>query len=93
MKISIDTAHDSAEQIRKAIRLLQSLVEHDASQGSRNIFDSPSADLFGGTPAQSQPAPSESPVAAFGSLFSDDKPVTLPEEKKETGEIPHIELY
>lgn len=95
MKISIDTAADSKEDIRKAIRLLQSLVEHDAAQGSRNLFDSPGADLFGSAPAQAQAAePSASPLAAFGNLFGDDAPaqqqsaLELPKDKK-----PQIELY
>lgn len=96
MKISIDTAADSKEDIRKAIRLLQSLVEHDASSGSRNLFDSPSADLFGSAPAQAAQAaePSASPLVAFGNLFGDDAPAQqpvsseLPKEKK-----PQVELY
>ncbi len=92
MKIAIDTATDSKEEIQKAIRLLQSLVEHEGS-GSRNIFDSPSPSLFGDSPAQSEP--SANPVSAFGSMFGDDAPapqsaiVELP--KKE--EKPRIELY
>ena len=99
MKISIDTAADSKEDIRKAIRLLQSLVEHDASSGSRNLFDAPGADLFGSAPAQSQPAsaePSASPLAAFGNLFGDNAPAQqavsseLPKDKKD---LPQIELY
>lgn len=95
MKISIDTSTDSKEDIRKAIKLLQSIVEHDAAQGSRNIFDSPSADLFGNAPAQSQPTQQSNPVSAFGSLFSDDNQ-SVPTEtqsqlKKE--EQPEIEFY
>lgn len=91
MRIEIDTSRDSPEQIRKAIRLLSALVEHDASQGSRNIFDSPSTGLFGNS-APSAEAQLGSPVSAFGSLFSDDKPVVLPEQKKE-GSAPQIEFY
>jgi hypothetical protein len=78
MKITVDTAQDSAESIRKAIRLLQALVEHDASHGSRNVFDSPEAALPGNAAG--------SPAAAFGSLFSDDRPA---ENSKE----PEIEFY
>ncbi len=87
MKISIDTAADSKEDIRKAIRLLQSLVEHE---GARNIFDSPSPSLFGDAPAQQE----SSPAAAFGNLFGDNAPALqstvteVPVEKK-----PKIELY
>ena len=90
MKLSIDTAADSKEDIRKAIRLLQALVEHDASQGSKNLFDSPSADLFGSTPEQPV-VPSQNAAAAFGSLFNDDKPV--PAEKEGDESVPQIELY
>jgi len=96
MKISIDTAADSKEDIRKAIRLLQALVDHDASQGSRNLFDAPGAGLFdSGQPSNEQPsAPSANPVSAFGSLFGDDAPAQqageLPKERKE---FPQIEFY
>lgn len=95
MRISIDTAADSKEDIRKAIRLLQALVDHDASQGSRNLFDAPGADLFGSTPAQSQPSePSASPVSAFGSLFGDDAPAQQAGELlKEKKDFPQIEFY
>jgi len=95
MKISIDTSADSKEDIRKAIRLLQSIVEHDASQGSRNLFDSPSADLFGSAPAPAASAePAANPLAAFGNMFGDNAPapaasVELPKEKKAT----QIEFY
>lgn len=97
MKISIDTATDSKEDIRKAIRLLQSIVEQDASQGTRNLFDAPGADLFGNVSAQSAaPEQNANPVSAFGSLFGDNSPVqqqsssALPKEKKD---IPQIEFY
>ena len=93
MKISIDTAQDSKEEIRKAIRLLQALADNDASQGSRNLFDSPSAELFSNNePTQSEP--SETPTNAFGSMFGDDAPeptasVEVPEKKNKD----RIELY
>lgn len=98
MKISIDTASDSKEDIRKAIRLLQSIVEHDNAH-SRDIFASPSTDIFGNAPASSAPAQDANPVAAFGNLFGDNAPaqqpsastvVDIPEEKKD---LPKIELY
>ncbi|MEM4246964.1 MAG: hypothetical protein QXR48_04230 [Candidatus Woesearchaeota archaeon] len=90
MKISIDTIADSKEDIRKAIRLLQSLVEHE---GAKNIFDSPSPSLFSGSAAQ----PDANPVAAFGNLFGDNAPAQqstiteVSEEKKD--KAPRIELY
>lgn len=94
MRISIDTAQDSREDIRKAIRLLQALVEHDASQGSKNIFDNPSPDLFG----SSAPAQESNPVSAFGNLFGDNAPApatgapAVPEEKK-GDDVPEVEWY
>lgn len=89
MKISIDTSTDSKEDIRKAIRLLQSIVEHE-THGSRDIFASPSSDLFGSTPAQD--AAAASPVSAFGNLFNDDAPKQQSAEEKEK-DFPKIELY
>jgi hypothetical protein len=97
MKISIDTAQDSREDIRKAIRLLQALVEHDASQGSRNIFDDPVPDLFGNTSASGSSSPASSnQTSAFADLFSDNAPTQQPSapavpERKER--IPEIEFY
>ena len=100
MKISIDTVSDSKEDIRKAIRLLQSLVEHEAAQGSRNLFDSPSADLFGSAPAQASPAssaePAANPLAAFGSMFGDDapaQPAASVELPKKRADLPQVEFY
>ncbi len=91
MKISIDTATDSKEDIRKAIRLLQSIVEHDA-QGSRDIFNSPSTDLFG-SPVQPT-EPNANPASAFGNLFSDDAPIQQPTQNAEDKkDLPRIELY
>ncbi|MEM2916295.1 MAG: hypothetical protein QXT19_02990 [Candidatus Woesearchaeota archaeon] len=90
MKISIDTVADSKEDIRKAIRLLQSLVEHEEA---RNIFDSSSPSLFNDSSAQ----PEANPVAAFGNLFGDKAPaqqsttMAVSEEKKD--KAPRIELY
>ena len=91
MKISIDTASDSKEDIRKAIKLLQSIIEHETQ--SRDIFSSPSTDIFGSTPATAEPA--ANPVSAFGSMFGDDAPppasstVETPKKK----DIPRIEPY
>ena len=97
MKISIDTAQDSKEEIRKAIKLLQALVEHDASEGSRNLFDSPSADLFGNAASESSSESSseQSPTNAFSNLFdessSSEQSTPEPEEKKK--DSPQVELY
>lgn len=92
MKISIDTAQDSKDEIKKAIRLLQALVEHQASEGSRNIFDDSSPSLFDDAPTET---PAEQPsTSAFADMFSGDSPAPSapePEEKKE--DVPEVELY
>jgi hypothetical protein len=96
MKITIDTANDSPENIRKAIRLLQALVEHDAAQGSRNLFDSPGAGLFGSAPAHQAPAQDANPLAAFGNMFGDNAPAPqqLQQEDDELPrERPQLEFY
>ena len=96
MKISIDTAQDSKEEIRKVIKLLQALADTDASKGSRNIFDSPNAELFSNNdPVQSEPSVTPTNVTnAFGSMFGDDAPepstsVEIPEKKDKH----KVELY
>lgn len=96
MKISIDTSADSKEDIRKAIRLLQSIVEHDAAQ-SRDIFSSPGVEVYGGTPSTTASEPANNPVAAFGALFSDTAPVAQPsssvELPRKKDDVPQIEYY
>ena len=83
MKITIDTGQDSHTDIKKAIRLLQSIVG-DAevyTNASRNIFDNPS-------PEVSQQA--SAPTNAFANLFdSPAKPETKEEKEKEF----KLELY
>ena len=92
MKISIDTASDSKEDIKKAIKLLQSIIEHETQ--SRDIFSSPNTDIFGSTPAAAPAEPSANPASAFGSMFGDDAPqpesssVETPKKK-----VPRIEPY
>ena len=90
MKITIDTSQDSHVDIRKAIRLLQSIVEvHDAytNSSSRNIFDDPSPALGSGEPVSEQ-----NDGNAFASIF--DTPATVADEKNEENEdIPEIEFY
>jgi hypothetical protein len=95
MKISIDTSTDSKEEIRKAITLLQSIVEHEAHR--RDIFSSPGVETYGGTPSSAPAEPANNPVSAFGALFGDNAPVVqqsssleLPKEKKA---VPQIEYY
>lgn len=90
MKISIDTAADSKADILKAIKLLQSLVEHH--QESRDMFSSSSTDIFASAPAA---APAENPVAAFGNMFGDSAPTPAAQviEQKDDDDVPKIELY
>jgi len=93
MKISIDTATDSKEEIRKAIKLLQSIVEHETHQ--RDIFSSPGAEVYGGTPSPAEPT--NNPISAFGALFGDNAPVVQPssslELPKKKEQDPQIEYY
>ena len=95
MKISIDTSADSKEDIRKAIKLLQSIVEHETA--SRDIFSSPGADLFTDSQPATPVAPESNPVSAFSAMFSDNAPVAQPsssvELPKKKEDVPHIELY
>lgn len=67
MKISVDTKEDSHEEIRKVIKMLQSLVgdaqesftNQPASEPSTETAGSPFANIFGDTSA-----PAEAPCAA-----------------------------
>lgn len=82
MKITIDTGQDSHTDIKKAIRLLQSIVG-DAevyTNASRNIFDDPSSAV------QQSPAP----TTAFANLF--DSPAKS-ETKEEKEKAFKLELY
>jgi hypothetical protein len=92
MKISIDTAADSTADILKAIKLLQSLVEHH--QESRDMFSSSNTDIFASTPSPA-PAPAENPVAAFGNMFGDGAPAPATQvvQQKDDDDVPKIELY
>jgi len=83
MKITIDTGQDSHTDIKKAIRLLQSIVDNQEvyTNASRNIFDNPS-------PEVNQQA--SAPTNAFANLFdSPAKPETKEEKEKEF----KLELY
>ena len=84
MKITIDTGQDSHTDIKKAIRLLQSIVG-DAevyTNASRNIFDSPS-------PEVSQQ--SSAPTTAFANLF--DSPAKSKSDDEDDEEEVKLELY
>lgn len=53
MQLTIDTKHDSPEEIKKAIKMLMSLTgevyTNDATleQPQKNVFDSPETDMGG----------------------------------------------
>ena len=84
MKITIDTGQDSHTDIKKAIRLLQSIVG-DAevyTNASRNIFDDPSPTVN----QQQSPAP----TTAFTNLF--DSPAKS-ETKEDKEKAFKLELY
>ncbi|MBW2983822.1 nucleoporin [Candidatus Woesearchaeota archaeon] len=99
MKISIDTREDSIEEIKKAIRMLYSLVqEREVHTNQRNIFEQsgsmqqPSTNVFGNseqTPSSSEPAGN-----VFGNLFGDSSQQEMPEIKPvEKDEMPEIIPY
>ncbi len=97
MKIEIDTKHDSPEEIRKVIKMLQHLVGED-SYTSSNIFEDPNS--FGASSSE-EPASPAAPTNAFINMFSDSskkqkkEPMNdsqeEPEENKE--EIPKVIPY
>jgi hypothetical protein len=105
MKITIDTKEDSHEEIGKAIKMLQQLVEGKVYTNSANIFEDPSS--FGGsandTPSNdsssSEPSSGGNAFAnMFGSVSTPDptpeEPMNEEEEKESADEaIPQIITY
>jgi len=87
MKISIDTSSDSKDEIKKAIKLLLSIIEQDSAQ--RDIFAESTPEVYS-APSTAEPSPSA--TSAFGSMFGDDAPKTEPEVPK-TNKDPEVELY
>lgn len=96
MKITIDTSQDSHSEIKKAIRMLQSIVgNHDevyTNAPSRNIFDDPAPSMGASEPA---PATEETTGSAFASIFDEPAPSSTTEEAKEEEEedVPQIEFF
>ncbi len=98
MKIEIDTKHDSPEEIKKVIKMLQHLVGEQAYTNNPNIFEEPGS--FGAGSDQETASPAES-TNAFANMFGDssrepkeepmDEPEEEPEEEKE--EIPEVIPY
>lgn len=87
MKLTIDTTNDSKEEIRKAIRLLMSLVGDSPSYSNEsspsNIFDSPSSSVGGSEPQSG---------GLFGAMF--DNPVDPPKDDEDKpDEKPSVEVY
>lgn len=93
MKITIDTKEDSAEELKKLITLLSSLVEGKRADGrdivsNRNIFEQEEA-----------PTSAENALAnIFGAdNLSADKNSAIKETKPKEGlkddDVPSIELY
>ena len=86
MKISIDTTADSKEDIRKAIKLLMSLVEGHVYSNEidvRDMFSNPSATT------QTSDMPASQPTNIL-SIFDNPQAIAKTEEKKD---IPDIEFY
>ncbi len=108
MRISIDTATDSHEHIRKVIDLLRNLVGESSGSGgssSSNIFDNPApaapfAGIFGDAPAAPAPAPSSEPssppaVEILKDLNAPKTPqaVDLWGNPKDPDKDPPVEVY
>lgn len=96
MKITIDTSQDSHTDIRKAIKMLQSIVGEGnvySNSPSRNIFDDPSPGL--GASSEPEPVQEQTTGNAFASIFDSPAPASESEEKKEEKdkETPQLEFY
>jgi|TARA_Y100000310_G_C20078499_1_gene532693 hypothetical protein len=81
MKIEIDTKHDSAEEIKKVIKMLQHLVGHSAYTNSPNIFEDSTSFGTGSVSPETSPAPETSQGNAFVNMFGDTP--TTSEAKEE----------
>ena len=73
MQISVDTKHDSPDEIRKLIQLLSTLIEQQEQKPVKNIFDDNAVP----------------PSSVFGSMFDakQDKPKDSILEVKDTDRI------
>lgn len=83
MRIEIDTNRDSQEDIRKAIALLQSFVDHAVQAPSKNIFETPTPaqSLFGAlfdTPSEGKEVSKTAVQGSGGVLFG----TSVPHEKE-----------
>ena len=94
MKITIDTSQDSHSDIRKAIRMLQSIVGEGpiySNSPSRNIFDDPSPSL--GPSSEPAPASEQDTGNAFASIFDNPAPASEETKEEEKEDVPEIEFY
>ena len=101
MKITIDTSQDSHTDIRKAIKLLQSVVGEGpvyTNSPSRNIFDDPSPGLV----PSSEPGPvaEQDTGNAFVNIFDTPAPASESEseedaklKEEEDADTPEIQFY
>ncbi len=91
MQITIDTKHDSKEEIRKVISLLQQLMSDHAYSNiprQNNIFEKPESEpvnIFQNLPSSqpepvSETAPSEGQANVFNSLFGPAESADKPDE-------------
>ena len=88
MKIEIDTKHDSPEELKKVIKMLQHLVGESPITNQPNIFEDPNS--FGASSTEGTP----SSGGVFGNMF--DSPSSTTEEtetKKEEEETPELIPY
>lgn len=83
MKIEIDTKHDSKEEIRKVIRMLNHLVEDSNAFGSYSDSNISGGSISGST--NSSTSPSYDSIPGLGFMETPLTPDKV-EEKKEDGE-------
>jgi len=86
MKITIDTQADSHAEIRKAIKLLYSIIGDspvytNEPSAVKNIFDSPSPSL--GSSEPEEPAPTNAFANMFGDSDNEDEQTSQVLEKTE----------
>lgn len=100
MKIEIDTKHDSPEEIKKVIKMLNHLVGENSYTNTQNIFEDPNSFGTNNEEPPSSEAPSQSNNAFVNMFGSADEPKEEPmdnteepaEEEKEE-KIPPVITY
>jgi len=95
MKIEIDTKHDSPEEIRKVIKMLQHLVGTDSYTNTPNIFEDPTSFGTSSSEGSTPTEPTNAFVNMFGSASESKEPKEEPmdEPKEEKEEIPEVIPY